>query len=200
MAAAGTLLLAQAGCYLYTTLRGKHRIWQRELDALDLVGDEQLLDLGCGRGAVLIEAAKRLPSGRAVGADLWTADQSGNTADATLANARAAGVADRVEIHTADMTSLPFEDDTFDVVTSALAIHNIAAADDRHRALEEAMRVLRPGGRLVIADITFEAKKYKAHLGHGTLRGLGMGYWYGGPWFSVSLLEIVKHDEQRSHP
>ena len=199
MAAAGTLLLAQAGSFLYTTLRGKHRIWQRQLEALNLVGDEQLLDLGCGRGAVLIEAAKRLPSGRAIGADLWTGDQSGNTADATFVNARAAGVADRVEICTANMTSLPFEDDTFDVVTSALAIHNIEATEDRHRALDEAMRVLRPGGRLVIADITFQAKKYVAHLGHGTLRSLGMRYWYGGPWFSVSLLEIVKPDEQHQH-
>jgi hypothetical protein len=66
-------------------------------------------DLGCGRGAVLIEAARRLPTGRAVGADLWSGkDQSGNSPDATLANAAAAGVADRVEVHTADMTALPF--------------------------------------------------------------------------------------------
>jgi SAM-dependent methyltransferase len=188
----GTVLLAQSGCFLHTTLWGKHRIWEHELDRLGLAGDEQLLDLGCGRGAVLIEAARRLPQGRAVGADLWTKDQSGNGADATLANAAAAGVADRVEVHTADMTSLPFADASFDVVTSALAIHNIAAQEDRHRALDEAMRVLRPGGQLLIADITFQAKRYASHLGQGSLRGLGVGYWYGGPWFSVTMLHAVK--------
>ncbi len=188
----GTALLAQAGCYLHTTLRGKHRIWARELDRLGLAGDEQLLDLGCGRGAVLIEAARRLPQGRAVGADLWTRDQSGNGADATLANAAAAGVADRVEVHTADMTSLPFADGTFDVVTSALAIHNIPAREDRYRAVDEAMRVLRPGGQLLIADISFHATGYASHIGYGTLRGLGFGYWYGGPWFSVTMLQAVK--------
>jgi SAM-dependent methyltransferase len=188
----GTSLLAQSGCFLHTSLRGKHRIWAQELDRLDLAGDERLLDLGCGRGAVLIEAAKRLPRGRAVGADLWTKDQSGNGADATLANAAAAGVADRVEVHTADMTSLPFADGSFDVVTSALAIHNIAAQQDRYRAVDEAMRVLRPGGQLLIADIAFHAKRYAAHIGHGDVRGLGIGYWYGGPWFSVAMLHAVK--------
>ena len=101
LAAAGTVLLANAGVYLHTTLRGKLRIWERELDHAGLRGDEQLLDLGCGRGAVLIAAARRLPTGRAVGADLWTRDQSGNRPEVTLANAAAAGVADRVEVHTA---------------------------------------------------------------------------------------------------
>ena len=62
MAAAGTVLLANAGVYLHTTLRGKLRIWERELDRAGLQGHEQLLDLGCGRGAVLIAAAKRLPT------------------------------------------------------------------------------------------------------------------------------------------
>jgi SAM-dependent methyltransferase len=188
----GAVLIAQSGCFLHATLRGKHQIWERELDRLGLAGDEQLLDLGCGRGAVLIEAAKRLPSGRAVGADLWTSDQSGNRAEATLENAAAAGVADRVEVRTADMTSLPFDDDTFDVVTSALAIHNISAPEQRYRAVDEAMRVLRPGGQLVVADLTSQAKKYAAHLGRGTVRDLGIGYWYGGPWFGVSLLHVVK--------
>src|SRR6516165_6113376 len=135
MAAAGTILLAQTIVYLHTTLRGKLRIWERELDQAGLKGDEQLLDLGCGRGAVLIEAARRLPSGRAVGVDLWSRkDQSGNSPEVTLANAAAAGVADRVEVRTADITALPFQDDSFDVVTSALVIHNIPSPEARYRA------------------------------------------------------------------
>jgi ubiquinone/menaquinone biosynthesis C-methylase UbiE len=192
MAAAGTVLLAHTGVYLHTTLRGKLRIWERILDHAGLRGNEQLLDLGCGRGAVLIEAARRLPDGRAVGADLWTGDQSSNTPEATLANAAAAGVADRVEVHTADMTALPFADDSFDVVTSALAIHNIPSPEARYRAVDEAMRVLRPGGQLLVADPSLMARKYAAHIGQGSLRGLGPGYWYGGPWFGITLLQAVK--------
>src|SRR5262249_6395470 len=159
MAAAGTVLLAFTGIYLHTTLRGKLRVWERELDRAGLTGNEQLLDLGCGRGAVLIEAARRLPAGRAVGADLWTRDQSGNSREVTLANAAAAGVADRVEVHTADMTALPFADGSFDVVTSAMAIHNIPSPEGRYGAVDEAMRVLRPGGQLIIADPWWMARK-----------------------------------------
>ncbi|WP_328982403.1 methyltransferase domain-containing protein [Streptomyces mirabilis] len=193
MVTTGTVLLASTGIYLHTTLHGKLRIWRRELDQAGLKGDERLLDLGCGRGAVLIEAARRLPTGHAVGVDLWSGkDQSGNRPEVTLANAAAAGVADRVEVQTADMTALPFADASFDVVTSALAIHNIPSSEARYRAVDEAMRVLRPGGQLIVADFWPMARKYAAHIGQGTLRGLGPGYWYGGPWLGVTLLHAVK--------
>ena len=192
-AAVAALLLAQSGLFLHTTLRGKRRVWARELDRAGLAGDELLLDLGCGRGLVLISAAGRLPAGRAVGVDRWTRDQSGNRPDATLANAAAAGVAERVEVQTADMTALPFAAGSFDVVTSAMAIHNIRSPGDRYRAVDEAMRVLRPGGQLLLADPPSMARKYASHLGGAaTLRDLGPGYWYGGPWFGVTLLHAVK--------
>ncbi|MEY9848771.1 SAM-dependent methyltransferase [Streptacidiphilus sp. BW17] len=197
-AATGAVLLASTGVYLHTTLCGKLRVWERELDRIGLKGHEQLLDLGCGRGAVLIAAARRLPEGRAVGADLWLGkDQSGNTPDATRANASAAGVLDRVEVHTADITALPFADASFDVVTSALVIHNIPADEDRYRALDEAVRVLRPGGRLLVADFWPMARKYAEHLRHAhlaqaTLRPLGPAYWYGGPWLGITLLDVIK--------
>ncbi|EUA52195.1 methyltransferase domain protein [Mycobacterium xenopi 4042] len=100
-------------------------MWDEILDGLRLRGDETLLDLGCGRGAVLLAAAKRLPRGRAVGIDLWRADQTDNSPTATMTNARLEDVADRVEVRTADMTALPFDDESFDVVVSSLAIHNI---------------------------------------------------------------------------
>jgi ubiquinone/menaquinone biosynthesis C-methylase UbiE len=87
-----------------------------------------------------------------------------------ICSSAAAGVAERVEVHTADITALPFEDGSFDVVTSALLIHNIPSDKQRYRALDEAMRVLRPGGQLPIADISTMARKYAAHLGQGTLR------------------------------
>ncbi|WP_033212423.1 class I SAM-dependent methyltransferase [Kitasatospora phosalacinea] len=198
VAALGAGLLAQAGIHLHTTLRGKLRVWERELDALELRGDERLLDVGCGRGAVLIGAARRLPRGRAVGVDLWaTKDQSGNTPAATLANATAAGVRDRIEVHTADVTELPFPEADFDLVTSALVIHNIPTAAARLRAVDEALRVLRPGGRLLLADISPMVRRYAAHLGAGTVRPLGPAYWYGGPWLSVSMLELRKPEGLR---
>ena len=73
-----------------------------------------------------------------------------------------------------------------------LAIHNIPSAEGRYRAVDEAMRVLRPGGQLLIADPWPMARKYASHIGQGTLRGLGPEYWYGGPWFGATLLHAVK--------
>src|SRR5258708_8414988 len=66
MAAAGTVLLANAGVYLHTTLRGKLRIWERELDRAGLRGNEQLLDLACGPAPCLIPAARSRPPAPAV--------------------------------------------------------------------------------------------------------------------------------------
>jgi arsenite methyltransferase len=191
------LLLAIFGSALYTSLRGKFVVWAELLDRLHLRGDERILDLGCGRGAVLLLAAQHLTTGRAVGLDLWRrADQSGNSAEATRRNAIAEGVADRVEVHTGDMLALPFEDNRFDVVVSSLAIHNIGGRAGREKAVGEAVRVLRPGGRLLVADIwgTRHHQAQLANIGMSdvTRRRLGWRFWWGGPWAATRLVTATK--------
>ena len=181
----------------HTTLRGKFLVWAELLDKLGLRGDERILDMGCGRGAVLLMAAQHLTTGRAVGVDLWRGeDQSGNSADATRRNAVAEGVGDRVELYTADMTSLPFDDDAFDVVVSSLAIHNIPSSAGRENAIDEAVRVLRPGGRLLIADIrgTRQHEERVRMLGMNDVsrRTLDWRFWWGGPWAPTRLLTATK--------
>jgi arsenite methyltransferase len=152
-AAGGAAVAGSAASYLYSTGPGKRALWTELLDELDLRGDEHVLDVGCGRGAVLMLAARRLPAGRAVGVDVWRRrDQSGNSRAATERNAVAEGVDDRVELADADARDLPFASASFDVVVSSLAISNIPEADGRAAALREAVRVLRPGGRLRIVD------------------------------------------------
>jgi SAM-dependent methyltransferase len=191
--AGGLEMLLSAASYLYTTRRGKFAVWAELLAGLHLRGDERLLDLGCGRGAVLLMAAQALPAGRAVGIDLWkTADQSGNDPAVTARNAALEGVADRVELLTGDMRALPFEDASFDVVVSSVAIHNIPDAAGRAAAVDEAVRVLRPGGRLLIADIRATGE-YVEHLRRRGLadvvhRPLGWRFWYGGPWVAARLV------------
>jgi len=191
------LVTACAGCGLYASRRGKFAVWAELLDGLDLRGDERVLDLGCGRGAVLLMAAQYLTTGRAVGVDLWRRqDQSGNAAEATRCNATAEGVSDRVELHTADMTALPFEDGCFDVVVSSMAIHNVKGKARRDRVIEEAVNVLRPGGRLLLADI-WATGRYRAHLLEiGMIdvvrRGLGWRMWWSGPWLPTRLVTATK--------
>jgi len=142
-----------ATSYVYTTRRGKFQVWAEILLRLGLRGDEQILDLGCSRGAVLLMAASLLPRGKAIGIDVWkTNEQSCNALSVTQHNAEREAVAERVELHTADMRHLPFSHGLFDLVVSSMAIHNIQDPEGRKQAITEAVRVLKPGGRLVIAD------------------------------------------------
>ena len=153
--------------------------------------------MGSGRGAVLMMAAKLVPRGHAVGVDLWkSADQSGNSLDAARRNADLEGVAHRVELVTGDMTAMPFEPASFDFVLSALAIHNITNPAGRRKAIDEAFRVLKPCGRLVIADFrsTDEYAKRLRELGATDVseRSLNWRYWYGGPWTATKLVSATK--------
>lgn len=197
----GAFMIAQAALYLHTTRRGKFAAWAEILDGLGLRGDERVLDLGCGRGMVLVQVARRLTTGTAVGVDLWrSVDQSGNAEEVTRANARAAGVGERIELRTGDMTNLPFADAEFDVVVSSLAIHNIPDPEGRAKAIAEAARVLKPGGKLAVADFR-HAPAYAGVLEGlgwppGEVRDLGWRFWYGGPWTGTALLRVVKPAER----
>ncbi len=194
----GLWLLLNAATFLHTTRSGKFAVWSELLDRLALKGDEQLLDIGCGRGAVLVMAAKRLPRGKAVGIDLWsTTDQSGNAEQVTRRNAALEGVSGRIELHTADMRLLPFDDESFDIVVSSLAIHNVTAARERAKALREAARVLKRGGTLMIADIRYTAAYARELEACGLTitdrRSLGVRFWFSfGPWAATRLVVAIK--------
>jgi SAM-dependent methyltransferase len=150
----GLLCGVNAGVMLYYSKVAKLRTRERFLDLVPWRGDEAVLDVGCGRGLLLVGAARRLTTGKAVGIDLWQgADLSGNRPEATLENARREGVAGRVEVRDGDARSLPFPDASFDVVLSGLALHNIPDREGRRLAVREIARVLRPGGRVAIVDI-----------------------------------------------
>jgi len=197
----GAFFLGNAVSFFYTTRWGKFQAWNEILDGLQIRGGEHVLDMGCGRGAVLTAVARRLTSGRATGIDLWsTTDQSGNARDVTLRNAALEGVQDRVDVETGDMRKLPFPDGSFDLVVSSLAIHNISGNADRSRAIAEAWRVLKPGGRLAIADIRASARYATTlrQLGAAGVarRGLGWRFWYGNPLAGTSLVTASKPERR----
>ena len=131
----------------------KFRHAERMMALVPWRGDEKVLDVGTGRGLLMIAAAKRLSSGHAVGIDIWSAkDLSGNTPKNTLRNSELEGVRECVDVVTGDATKMSFPDGSFDVVLSNLCIHNIPSRAGRKRACEEVIRVLKPGGRALISD------------------------------------------------
>jgi arsenite methyltransferase len=191
----GASVVTTAALFIHCTRVGKFEVWAEILQGLGLRGDETLLDLGCGRGAVLLAAAKLLPRGRAIGVDIWRADQTDNSQQNTLRNAELEGVADRVQVRTADITALPFDDDSVDVAVSSLVVHNIPGRQARAKAISEAARVLRPGGRLVLADIwaTRRHVRQLRELGwtDARRRGLGWRMWWG-PGLGTHLVTATK--------
>jgi len=131
-----------------------------------------------------------------VGVDVWRRRAlSGNSRAAAERNAVAEGVRDRVEVADADARDLPFADGSFDVVVSSLAISNIRDAGGRAQALREAVRVLRPGGRLRIVDQG--ADRYAAVLREAgctgvVVRQLDWRTWYGLPGHHIPLVTATR--------
>ena len=111
---------------------------------------ETVLDVGCGAGTDLLLAARRVgPGGRALGVDMTTAMR-----DRARQNARAMALRGRIDVRPGLAEDLPVNDESVDVVQSN-GVLNLTT--DKVRALAEIRRVLRPGGRLHLADVTLDA-------------------------------------------
>jgi arsenite methyltransferase len=148
-----------ASCFLTGLLMllyakwGKFRHRDMMLNMLRWRGDERVLDVGTGRGLLLIGAARRLTTGTATGIDVWsTKDLSGNSLARTQANIDVEDVASKVDLKSDDARKLSFPDASFDVILSNLCIHNIPEAEGRVQACREIARVLKPGGIALISD------------------------------------------------
>jgi demethylmenaquinone methyltransferase / 2-methoxy-6-polyprenyl-1,4-benzoquinol methylase len=128
-----------------TMTAGLDRRWrERAADRAEVRPGDRALDVCCGTGDLALELASRVgPSGSVVGCDF-------SEPMLDLARDKAAG-APQARFEWADALSLPYEDGTFDAVTVGFGVRNFA---DLERGLGELARVLRPGGRLVILEIT----------------------------------------------
>lgn len=188
----GSLLLLEGFLYLFYVKIGKLYHRDRMLSLHSWRGDENVLDVGCGRGLLLVGAAKRMAqlsgNGTVTGVDIWSReDMSGNSEQATRRNLELEGVSDRCKLIGVAAQDLPFEDGTFDVVVSNLCLHNIYDRDARKRALRQIARVLKPGGQALISDYKL-TKEYADELQRA---GLSTKRVWGNPLYTFPPLRIV---------
>ncbi len=127
---------------------GLHHRWRARAAELARVGPgDSALDVACGTGDLALALAGRVsPGGEVLGCDF---------SEAMLDRARTKGAARdgdaRVRFEWADAMALPYDDDAFDAATVGFGARNF---EDLARGLREMVRVVRPGGRVVVLEIT----------------------------------------------
>jgi arsenite methyltransferase len=183
----GLLMVLVCGSYFYYTKLGKLHRRDRMISMIDWKGNEKVLDIGTGRGLLMIGTAKKLTLGKSIGIDIWNSgDMHSNTYQNTMRNAELEGVLEKVELRNEDVRSMSFPNDSFDVVLSNLCIHNIPTKDGRDKACREIARVLKPNGTAIIIDKSY-IKKYGEIF---AMEGLEVEFF--PPSFDGSLRRIVK--------
>src|SRR4030043_7077 len=115
-------------------------------------GNGRLLDIGCGNGALAIEAAKKYPKAQIVGIDYW-GGQWEYSKESCEKNAQIAGVAERISFQKASAAILPFPDESFDAVVSTFVFHEVQDVKDKRAVIKEALRVLKKGGVFMFQDL-----------------------------------------------
>ena len=185
----GTLLVLEGLLFLFYVKVGKYHHRDRMLSLHKWRGDEQVLDVGCGRGLLLAGAAKLLSSGgKATGIDIWSnVDMGGNSEAATRQNLELEGISDHCTLRGVPAQEMPFPDGSFDVILSNLCLHNIYDRETRRRAVEQIIRVLKPGGVAIISDYKLTGE-YTWQL---QTAGLLVQRRWGNPLYTFPPLRIV---------
>lgn len=149
--------------YLYTQFKGKSDVWDRLLaNTPEELLRAPTLDVGCGRGLVLLKIAQRKKA-------LAASDNGGDVAKAygigsfglgddaatkTTANVDALDVAPWVVLHDASYDhAYPFMDNSFGLVTLSTVLHCAQGATKRKAIVKEMARVCRPGGKIMVLDL-----------------------------------------------
>lgn len=146
-------LLFGAACFVGNAIMRSFRSADHiVLPMVDLVRSDEdvVLDAGCGAGRTTVALSRVLRNGRVVAVDRFDADYIDDGGRELIErNLRVAGLTARVTIETADLSALPFDDESFDGAVSTNVYDHLGR--QKARALREVFRVLKPGGRFLMA-------------------------------------------------
>lgn len=171
---------------------GKLKQREKILGMVDWKGNEKVLDIGTGRGLLMIGTAKRLTTGKAVGIDIWrSSDLSNNSKDFAEANANIEGVGSKTEVLNQDITKTTFANEEFDVIVSNLCLHNIKNREQRKNACMEITRILKRGGTGIISDFK-HIGEYASNFRDAGLKVEIFGKDYMNTFPPLAILKIKK--------
>jgi arsenite methyltransferase len=188
----GLVLVLEGFLFLLYVKFGKFRHRDLMLSLHRWRGDEQVLDVGCGRGLLMAKAAKLLAElrghGTAIGVDIWSKeDMAGNSEAATRHNLELEGISDRCTLVEMAAQVMSFPDETFDVIVSNLCLHNIYDRKLRRQAIQEIARVLKPGGVAILSDYKLTGE----YASQFRIAGLLVEKRWGNPFYTFPPLRIV---------
>jgi SAM-dependent methyltransferase len=128
------------------------KIRELVLDNLEWDGDGQAIDIGCGNAPLTILLAQKYPAAYVSGVDYW-GGQWEYSQEVCERNAASEGVADRVSFQKGSASKLPFDSEYFDAAVSNLVFHEVRDARDKVDVIQEALRVVKKGGKFSFQDL-----------------------------------------------
>ncbi len=130
----------------------QNQIWELVLSNFDWNGEGLALDIGCGNAHLTIKLARKYPGSRIIGIDYWGKKWEYSKSICEK-NARIEGVEKRVSFQKASAARLPFKDEYFDAAVSNLVFHEVGESRDKREVIQEALRVVRKGGKFAFQDL-----------------------------------------------
>lgn len=139
--------------------RLQEKIYNLILQRVQVKAQASVLDIGSGNGVLAIKLAQLQPNADVTGIDYWGQDWE-YSKSVCEKNARVADVEGRVHFQKGDAAALPFPDGTFDAAISNLTFHEVKSVADKRAVLQEALRVVKPGGTFAFVDYFYDEQYY----------------------------------------
>lgn len=161
--------------------RFQEKVHNLTIQSLEPAVKGKFLDIGSGNGVLAVKLARQHDEVEVLGIDYWGRDWEYSKGICEN-NARAAGVESRVRFQKGDAAALQFASETFDGAISNLTFHEVRSIADKRAVVQEALRVVKPGGTFAFVDYFYDEKYYgKALEFEGYLRGLGLSQFAHKP-------------------